>query len=215
MTHFDNRDKLVAKRHSERARSGFTLVETLMALMIMVILTGLVAMGIPVAFDTYTKSVNASNAKVLLSTTTTVLRDEFSMAQKQALVTESGKEKLYYMDRDGYWASLEIGTNTKNSKLPTITKQLYYGNISKDPDTGKLKSELNTLGGPQKLIPDSALTDALGIRLSGVSYNNGVFTINDLEVVALDRNGSESPYATTGSNAGDDFKIRAVMLREG
>ena len=206
MTHFDNRDKLVAKRHSERARSGFTLVETLMALMIMVILTGLVAMGIPVAFDTYTKSVNASNAKVLLSTTTTVLRDEFSMAQKQATVGG----KLYYMDRDGYWASLEIGTNTKNSKLPTITKQLYYGNISKDPDT-----ELVELGDPQKLIPDSALTDALGIRLSGVSYNNGVFTINDLEVVALDRNGSESPYATTGSNAGDDFKIRAVMLREG
>ena len=103
-----------------RAVRGFTLVETMMALLILVMLTGIVAMGIPVAFKTYMNAVNGSNSNMILSTTTSELRDELGMAQEVDL-DASGKVK-HYLTGDGFWASIE---NYENNGHKYIVKYLY------------------------------------------------------------------------------------------
>ena len=48
---------------------GFSLAETLMAVLILLMVTSVVATGIPAAANAYFKAVDASHAQVLLSTT--------------------------------------------------------------------------------------------------------------------------------------------------
>ncbi len=63
-----------------KGNSGFTLAETLMAVLILLLVTGIVAAGIPLAVNAYNRVVDGANAQVLLSTTMTRLRDELGKA---------------------------------------------------------------------------------------------------------------------------------------
>ena len=47
---------------------GFTLAETLMTVLIMLLVSSVIAAGIPAAAKAYRKAVDAANAQVLLST---------------------------------------------------------------------------------------------------------------------------------------------------
>ena len=59
-------ERIRKKLHSSKA---FTLAETLLAVLILLMVSTIVATGIPVARNAYEKVVLASNAEVLLSTT--------------------------------------------------------------------------------------------------------------------------------------------------
>jgi len=61
-------------------QSGFTLAETLLAVLILLLVSSIVATGVPVARNAYEKVVVAANAQLLLSTTATALRDELGSA---------------------------------------------------------------------------------------------------------------------------------------
>ena len=63
-----------------KRRNGFTLVELLMAVLILLMVSSVMAGGIPVAIQAYYKIVDSANAQVLLSTTMTKLRDELGTA---------------------------------------------------------------------------------------------------------------------------------------
>ena len=65
-----------------KSRAGFTLAETLMAVAILLLVSGIVAAGIPAAKNAYEKVILASNAEVLLSTAESSLRDELGTAWK-------------------------------------------------------------------------------------------------------------------------------------
>ena len=60
---------------------GFSLAETLMAVLILLMVSEIVVVGIPSAASALSKIVDASNAQLLLSTTITKLRDELSTAR--------------------------------------------------------------------------------------------------------------------------------------
>lgn len=61
-------------------QKGFTLAETLLAVLILLLVSVIVATGIPAARNAYEKVIVASNAQVLLSTAATALRDELGTA---------------------------------------------------------------------------------------------------------------------------------------
>jgi len=63
-----------------RSQGGFTLAETLLAVLIMLLVSVIVATGIPAARNAYEKVVVAANGQVLLSTAATALRDELGTA---------------------------------------------------------------------------------------------------------------------------------------
>lgn len=56
--------------------AGFSLIEMLVTLMILLLVTSVVAVGVPAASRAYNKVVDAANAQVLMSTAMVRLRDE-------------------------------------------------------------------------------------------------------------------------------------------
>ena len=82
------------KKHRLHNRKGFTLAETLLAVLILLMVSQIVATGIPVAKNAYEKVVLTSNAEVLLSTAATVLRNELGTA-REIKVSDTQTEVTY------------------------------------------------------------------------------------------------------------------------
>jgi len=77
-----------------RYRSGFTLAETLLAVLIMLMVSSIMVTGIPAARNAYEKVVLGANAEVLLSTSLTALREELGTARN--IDIKGTKEISYY-----------------------------------------------------------------------------------------------------------------------
>jgi len=78
-----------------RSQNGFTLAETLLAVLILLLVSVIVATGMPAAKNAYEKVVVASNAQALLSTAATSLRNELGTAwnviiDDDAAITKAG-----------------------------------------------------------------------------------------------------------------------------
>jgi len=90
-------------KNTIRSRRGFTLAETMLAVLILVMVSAVVAAGIPAAVNALDKVTSASNADLLLSTAMTSLRDELGTAKDVTVdgttITYSsydgGRSKLY------------------------------------------------------------------------------------------------------------------------
>ena len=104
-----------------RSQNGFTLAETLLAVLILLLVSVIVATGMPAAKNAYEKVVVASNAQALLSTAATSLRNELGTA----------------------W-NVRIDENTTKTKAGTAGTSVTYNSantgglskIDKDADTG-------------------------------------------------------------------------------
>ena len=92
-----------------RNESGFTLAETLLTTLILLMVSVIMATGIPAARDAYEKIVLASNAQVLLSTTINALRDELGTAWQPVVIdkvtvryysSNTGEYSQIYLDGD-------------------------------------------------------------------------------------------------------------------
>ncbi len=94
----------------KRGRAGFTLMETLLCLFIMVLFTLILTRIMETATNAYTKVVDNTNADVLLSTTMTFLRDELGTA-RNVVVSEDGKKISY---DDGYTGAASEITTTED-----------------------------------------------------------------------------------------------------
>ena len=66
---------------------GFSLAETLVALLIILLVASVVAAGMPAAKDAYFKVIESANAQVFLSTTLTTLRNEMTTAKYKRTVS--------------------------------------------------------------------------------------------------------------------------------
>ena len=89
------------KTRKLNSRGGFTLAETLLAVLILLMVSVIVATGVPVAKNAYEKVVVAANAQVLLSTAVNTLRDELGTAWDVEVVEEGETEpKIKYFCAD-------------------------------------------------------------------------------------------------------------------
>ena len=80
-------------RMCKNNRGGFTLAETLIAVLILLMVTGIVAAGIPAASNALNRAVDASHAQLLLSTTMTSLRNELGSARSIDIVAVSEEDE--------------------------------------------------------------------------------------------------------------------------
>ncbi len=71
------------KRIIQKLKScaGFTLAETLVTVVILLLATGIIGAGMPAAINAYRSAIDAANAQVLLSATVNALRGELSTAR--------------------------------------------------------------------------------------------------------------------------------------
>lgn len=143
-----------------KGHRGFTLSETLVAIIILLLVTSTVAVGIPMAANAYEKIVTTSNAQVLLSTTMTCLRDELGTATD---VTYSGTT-VNYTNSNGSKSKIYIADGEGG-----IYIQEYIG-ISDSSDFD------------HPLVSREASNKNLYMTYSIQSYENGVLKLKDLSV---------------------------------
>ena len=157
----------MGKRIKNRVSSkkGFTLAETLVAILILLMVTAIVAAGIPVAANAYEKVVLAGNAQTLLSTTMTRLRDELGTATNISVTTDGSITYINYLSDTGRNNRIEFNSaNTEGIWLTEYTDAAHpYRHL---------------------LVTEQAATESLYASYGTVTYDKtkGILTVNELQV---------------------------------
>ena len=166
-------------------QNGFSLAEMLVAILILLMVSSVVAGGVPAASNAYSKAVDAANAQVLLSTAATALRDELGTAKN---VSIEGTTIRYYSADNGNYSELTV--DGSDEKKPVILLTSYLGekirNSTTDPSAGS--GATTTYGAGEEtvqweLVSQAAITKKLGLKYESVKYNNGIITFTDLKVL--------------------------------
>ncbi len=155
------------KNRKKRNRAGFSLAETLMAVLILLLASAIVAAGMPMAREAYEKAIDAANAQTLLSTTVTMLRAELCEAadvetESQTIAgvgTVPNVVKSFRSSRTGAPAALS------NSDL----------GIQVTDNVG-----VNTVA--NNLVTSEAATSRLHTAFDYIKYEDGLFTVYGLKV---------------------------------
>ena len=154
-------------RQKLKSRAGFTLAETLLAVMILLLVSVIVARGVPVAKNVYEKVTLGANAQVLLSTTVAALRDELGIAGN---VKVEGTTITYYSADTGATSRIYLEGGPSSIML-----QEYVGADDMVPANAQAAQA-------RRLVSASAATGDLTVGYAAVSMSGGVITFSNLEV---------------------------------
>ena len=188
---------IVPKRSAENCQKGFTLAETLMALLIVLMVSSIVATGIPAARNAYEKITVAANAQVLLSTTVTTLREELGTA-REATVSDDGSEISYYSARTDGRSRIYKGEDG------VIMIEEYIG-FQESAEGGAGGGEDQSPEGiSRQLISKQTATADLYVTYDAISKDGQMITIKGLWVKRL----SDAAAAPTDVM---DLVIRSVV----
>ena len=190
------------KNRKKRNTAGFSLAETLMAVLILLLASAIVAAGMPMARQAYESAVDAANAQILESTAITVLRDELSTARDILCNEEQTQQSIimYRSAETGRWNKI-VSTHMTTDDGDRINNILIYEfgeadvNASYDNFDAANDEEKGVHYEPEDyryLVSEKATTQNLSISFGSVSVSNGLITINNLRVY---RNGSAAPIA--------------------
>lgn len=160
---------------------GFTLAETLLAVLIMLLVSGIVAAGIPAARSAYERVILASNADLLLSTTVSYLRSELSAAGKVETSKFKSEDKVdtvitYYNKTSNAMSKIWIDNSKYYPEVSTIKYQRYSSSSILGIDNPDAMSET------VDLISPKASTADLYIIYQSVEYQDNVLTFHNLQV---------------------------------
>ena len=165
-------------------QNGFSLAEMLVAVLILLMVSAVVAGGVPAASNAYSKAVDAANAQVLLSTAATALRDELGTAKN---VSISGKTVRYYSADNGNYSELSLGDKDGRSVI-MLTSYLGEKVTNSDSDVSGGSADATTYGAPEdkvqwELVSSAAITKKLGLTYESVRFDNGIITFTNLQVL--------------------------------
>lgn len=146
-------------------RRGFTIGEMMMAVMILVIITGLVAGGLPLAGRVYKQVVDSANAQLLLGSTMTLLRDELETAK--SVPTPSGTNQIQYTSTSTGYATISWTTDDGICIAPYQQDNYTY---------------LSGTDYTRPLVSRAGANKNLHTEFISWSYADGVFTITGLVV---------------------------------
>ena len=183
-----------------KSRRGFTLAETLLAVLILLLVSAIVATGMPAATNAYNKIVLGANAKVMLSTAITALHDEIGTAWKVETPSETTTELVYFNASTGAKSKISLDTTDHNA----IQVQDYLslsGDLIHDVDYNKSTT--------RHLVADS--NAGMYVTYTGISYNaaTGIVSIEHLKVCKKSNGATLVEFA--GENgASKDFTIRVI-----
>ena len=202
-------DKTKRKLHINK---GFTLAETLLAVLILLLVSTIVAAGIPAAKSAYENVVLASNAEVLLSTTISALRNE--LGTSEIIDTPSASFVINYSDEGSDESVIASNAilfyNENRGSFSAIFKDSSDNNaiqsaryIGYDPVRKEISSDKRVNSKPERLISKAAATNDLYVTYDSVTYNKEtrIVTFSNLSV-----NHGE----TTGLASRDNFSIRVI-----
>ena len=155
------------------SKAGFSITETLVAMLIMLMVSSVVVGGIPVAQRAYQKVTEGANAQVLLSTTITELRNEIALASDISVI-DSGKALQYQSGANGSARKLYVD-DTEGIKLQTIPVET----LKNIPVSG---TQIPTPS-PRLLVTDEAASKNLVVKFTGVdTTTKGIVKLSNLSV---------------------------------
>ena len=155
--------RILDEKSRNRTSGGFTLTEMLVTLLIMTLASTLLATGVPVAVDTYRKTVNSANAQIALSTTLTVLRSELGTSTDVRVVTEGSDTKIYYLTGEGYWASIGNPVEHDGKTFRGLEKTYYTGRPTTEAKNSITGLDNTSIEGRYPLVSDSPISDPLHV----------------------------------------------------
>lgn len=142
-----------------KKKKGFTLVESLVAILILVLLSSVAANAVFSAISTYSNIVDSANAQLLLSTTISEIRDELS--------TATDIEASY--SSFTYTSSITGDRNCIQNSSKGIAIVEYLG-IEEKQERERL------------LVSIPAASKNLICSYKEVQYNDGILAIYDINV---------------------------------
>ena len=146
-------------------KHGFTLAETLLAVLILMLVSTIVATGIPAAKNAYEKVVLASNAEALFSTAITSLRNELGTARN---IEIDGTTITYYNETRGTFSKIYLNTTNPNTIM--FQRSVSDGDMGKGSD-------------PVWLVSKTASTGNLYVTYESITpLTDGIITIKKLSV---------------------------------
>ena len=169
-----------------KSRAGFSLAEMMLAVLILLLVSIIVATGVPAARNAYYKVVLGSNAQILLSTATNALRGELGTARDiliddDATKTEGGYV-TYFSAETGGRSKIYKGTDEKGRS--TILLQEYAG-------AAVFGVSGNQENSGHALVSEAASTDEMYITYDTVSYDKdeGTVTFSKFKVLSTGSDG--------------------------
>lgn len=146
-----------------RARAGFSLMETMITVLILLMVSSVVAAGVPLAMNAYRAVLNAANAEVLLSSTVTRLRDELGEATDIAVGDDNAS--ITFTGANGFRCMLYLGGEEGIMLRETVgEEERTRALVSRAASNQNLHTEYSGAGG------------------GAISYSDGVIVINNLSV---------------------------------
>ena len=157
-------------------KKGFTLAETLLAILILLMVTAVVAAGIPVAAHAYERVVMSSNAQLLLSTTMTRMRDELGTATEISVATENNVPVIRYTADNGRKCIIKYEDNTAVAGNAAKTVGIHLTeNFNPESESGY----------KHLLVTQQAATKSLYATFTSAVYSKGIVTVTGLRVIEI------------------------------
>ena len=194
---------------NSRHIGGFTLTETVATLLIVVLVTTVLATGVPFAFNQYTKSVTLSESKTLYSTIATTMQAELRSVSDNPAPIFAAESDAY-----GYHQLLRLrvsyaskgnaegeeklssivqitGTNTQTSDFGRIAfynekTDAYYEPIAKMAYARDLGAEIS-VSGKGYTKDENEYIDSFHVTLKIADANGKLQTQGTFDVEPLDR----------------------------
>ena len=186
------------------SQAAFTLAETLITVLILLMVSAVVAGGVPAAANAYAKAVDAANAHVLLSTTVDALRSELSTAwDVENLKSDEAGEKgiTYYSSATGSQAKIYISDSDGKIMLQEYVDLLAARKEETSSSTGASGSTVDNSIVPARQIVSDAMTIkgklTIGCGDGAISYDKttGIVTVKGLQVKKGDQTIVKMPEA--------------------
>ena len=175
---------LSALRRRLREKRGFTLSETLITVLILLMVSAIVAGGVPAAANAYYKIIDAANAQILLTDTVTSLRSELAVAINP-VVNDSTKEVTYTNNNSGWTKTL------KNSESGILTREINNSASDVKPFGWNETDSNKEHPLVQTKMSGGIKTSKLVTSYGAITYSDGVFTIQNLKVTKKDNTGDQ------------------------
>lgn len=147
-------------------KSGFSIAEALIAVLILLMVSSVVAAGMPVAAKAYTQVVDSANAQLLLSTTVTALRDELGEAND--ITVDTANKTVSYTSSTGGDSVIGFTDNGV-----TITS----GNIYSLDTSGGSETKVYN----RNLVSEKAAA-SLVFKINSITYNSNIVKISGIVV---------------------------------
>ena len=95
-----------------KSHSGMTLAESLVAIIILLLVSTIVMRGVPAAKSAYEKVVVGANARVMLTTAISALRNELSTAQRIVQAADDNTSITYYSADRGATSKIYLSSGS-------------------------------------------------------------------------------------------------------